>query len=120
MLHMPHFMKSSMEEVDGGNDDVIFGHALMASCPPISQFEHQYQQSSSYPQSSTQPGETTRLGSPELANLLDLSKTLQLDGEVTPVMAWSMILAHPRLLELRVEDFEIIKGDLSGKARCHG
>ena len=56
----------------------------------------------------------------DLTTLLDLSKRLDLDGEITPVMAWGMILGHPRLTELTHKDFEKITEDLKGKVRCYG
>ncbi|KAH9909325.1 BZIP-type transcription factor [Xylariomycetidae sp. FL2044] len=63
---------------------------------------------------------TWELSKGDLATLLDLSKKLDLDGEITPVMAWGMILGHPRLTELRREDFEKLIDDLKGKVRCYG
>ena len=98
------------------------GHALMASCPPDPfldnrpevPFGHGHQ----YTDGTTQ--KTWDLSKPDLANLLDLSKRLNLDGEITPVMAWGMVLAHPRFSELSVEDFKKICSELGGKVRCYG
>ncbi|KAK4247414.1 hypothetical protein C7999DRAFT_14560 [Corynascus novoguineensis] len=56
----------------------------------------------------------------DLTTLLDLSKRLNLDGEITPVMAWGMVLAHPRLTELRLEDFARLAEELRSKVRCYG
>ena len=55
-----------------------------------------------------------------LSKLLTLSRRLNLDGEVTPVMIWGMLLEHPRLAELRLEDFERLAEELRGKVRCYG
>ncbi|KAI8275979.1 hypothetical protein K4K60_008223 [Colletotrichum sp. SAR11_57] len=55
-----------------------------------------------------------------LSALLDLSKKLNLDGEVTPVMAWGMVLGHPRCHELRAEDFNKLTDELKDKVRCYG
>ena len=63
---------------------------------------------------------TWDLSKPDLANLLDLSKRLNLDGEITPVMAWGMILSHERFSELRLEDFQKLTQELGGKIRCYG
>ncbi|KAK5655412.1 hypothetical protein OQA88_5683 [Cercophora sp. LCS_1] len=63
---------------------------------------------------------TWELSKGDLATLLDLSKRLNLDGEITPVMAWGMILAHPRLGELSEEDISRMAEELSGKVRCYG
>ncbi|KAK4127058.1 hypothetical protein N657DRAFT_566946 [Parathielavia appendiculata] len=65
-------------------------------------------------------GSTWQLSKSDLTTLLDLSKRLNLDGEITPVMAWGMVLAHPRLGELRGEDFVRLAEELGGKVRCYG
>lgn len=118
MDHMQFLVERSSEP-----DGEPCGHALMASCPP-----------EPYPE--TKPDipfghtpihangdnvqKTWDLSKPDLANLLDLSKRLNLDGEITPVMAWGMILAHPRFSEMGTIDFENICTDLGGKVRCYG
>jgi hypothetical protein len=99
------------------------GHALMATCPPKPYPEN-------HPEipfgvvntnGNVHSGQKTwDLEKSDLANLLDLSKRLNLDGEITPVMAWGMVLGHQRFSELRVEDFEKIADDLKGKVRCYG
>ncbi|KAK6864659.1 hypothetical protein PG995_001187 [Apiospora arundinis] len=63
---------------------------------------------------------TWELSKGDLATLLDLSQKLDLDGEITPVMAWGMILAHPRLSEIRPEEFRKLADELKGKVRCYG
>jgi hypothetical protein len=63
---------------------------------------------------------TWELSKADLATLLDLSKRLDLDGEITPVMAWGMVLAHPRLAELQLEDFARLTEELRRKVRCYG
>jgi hypothetical protein len=65
-------------------------------------------------------GSTWQLSKSDLATLLDLSKKLNLDGEITPVMAWGMVLAHPRVGELKGEDFARLAEELGGKVRCYG
>jgi hypothetical protein len=101
------------------------GHALMATCPP-----------DAYPENRPDvpfghhlpiPGDdgeikqkTWDLSKGDLANLLDLSKRLNLDGEITPVMAWGMLLSHPRFSEFTIEDFKGVLDNLSGKIRCYG
>ncbi|KAL2266635.1 hypothetical protein VTJ83DRAFT_5987 [Remersonia thermophila] len=72
-------------------------------------------------QQGPEPGNATwTLSKGDLATLLDLSRRLDLDGEITPVMAWGMVLAHPRLGELREEDFVRLAEELKGKVRCYG
>ncbi|XXG93986.1 hypothetical protein Hte_000237 [Hypoxylon texense] len=132
---------------DTGGD--ACGHALMATCPPEpfpelsdnipfgythnnnnnNQQQQQHANSSSssaapkcepVPPSNNHHRGTWELSKADLATLLDLSKKLDLDGEITPVMAWGMILAHPRLGELKREDLEKLIDDLKGKVRCYG
>jgi len=103
------------------------GHALMASCPPDPYLEnkpdipfgHGLQHSNGDGANNVNP-KTWDLSKPDLANLLDLSKRLNLDGEITPVMAWGMVLAHPRFSELRNDDFTSVCQELGGKVRCYG
>jgi hypothetical protein len=98
------------------------GHALMASCPPDPFVESKPEVPFGHGPNhlSGNAPKTWDLSKPDLANLLDLSKRLNLDGEITPVMAWGMVLAHPRFSELRSEDFENICQELGGKVRCYG
>lgn len=56
----------------------------------------------------------------DLATLLDLSRKLNLDGEITPVMAWGMMLAHPRLGEFGRRDFGWLTEELGRKVKCYG
>ena len=97
------------------------GHALMATCPPEQFIENSYDIPFGHGIGNTVEGQKTwDLSKGDLANLLDLSKRLNLDGEITPVMAWGMILAQPRFSELRVEDFEQLTEELKNKVRCYG
>ncbi|KAG8159213.1 hypothetical protein KVR01_010874 [Diaporthe batatas] len=66
------------------------------------------------------PLRTWQLSKSDLATLLDLSQKLNLDGEITPVMAWGMVLAHPRLGELNERDFVKLTDELGSKVRCYG
>lgn len=63
---------------------------------------------------------TWELSKTGLSTLLDLSKKLNLDGEITPVMAWGMVLGHPRLGELSEKDFTTLAEELTSKVRCYG
>lgn len=98
------------------------GHALMASCPPEPFPERHPEMPFGHGQLGMNGNapKTWDLSKPDLANLLDLSKRLNLDGEITPVMAWGIILGHPNFSELRIEDFEKICQDLGAKVRCYG
>ncbi|KAF5632486.1 AP-1-like transcription factor [Fusarium sp. NRRL 52700] len=99
------------------------GHALMASCPPD-------------PAPETRPGlpfgkthipldgdtnqKTWEVPKADLATLLDLSKSIDLDGEVTPIMSWGMLMSHPRVNELEAVDFRKLSEELVRKVRCYG
>jgi hypothetical protein len=96
------------------------GHALMASCPPDPYPENHPEIPFGHSQLNGNGQKTWDLSKPDLANLLDLSKRLNLEGEITPVMAWGMVLGHPRFSELTTEDFEKICQELGRKVRCYG
>ncbi|KAJ4402993.1 hypothetical protein N0V82_010719 [Gnomoniopsis sp. IMI 355080] len=69
----------------------------------------------------TQPQlRTWELSKADLNTLLDLSQKLNLDGEITPIMAWGMVLGHPRLGELNEADFRELSELLRSKVRCYG
>lgn len=101
------------------------GHAMMASCPP-EPFpkltpKTPFGQANGKGDGKCAGGQRTwDLNKGDLTTLLDLSKRLDLDGEITPVMAWGMVLAHPRLGEMRPEDFVRMADELRGKVRCYG
>lgn len=123
MAHIPLLMERSAEM-----DGTPCGHALMASCPP----ETAANLTADIPFGcSNVPADvgvgaaasgqrTWELSKGDLATLLRLSSKLNLDGEITPVMAWGMILAHPRLGELMPADFRKLTEEMRGKVRCYG
>lgn len=117
MDHIP-FLVERAEDPEGP----FCGHALMASCPP--EVHPEANLAMPFGHGPTQMNGTAQktwdLGKSDLANLLDLSKRLNLDGEITPVMAWGMILSHPRFHDLTSHDFTTICRDLGGKVRCYG
>lgn len=104
-----------MENPDDAEHDHMAGHALMATAPPYSHVMHK--PAEKYPHQ--MPAE---LDSDSLSKLLQLSSRLPLDreGEITPVMAWSMIYGNERVAELDAQDLERIKTNLAGKVRCYG
>ncbi|KAI0818204.1 hypothetical protein GGR55DRAFT_62519 [Xylaria sp. FL0064] len=128
MDHLPWLLEKGSD-----NPGEPCGHALMASCPPEPfaelnsdiPFGHSHSSATEGAEIKSRKGEqqalkTWELSKGDLTTLLDLSKRLDLDGEITPVMAWGMILGHPRLTELTRKDFEKITDDLKNKVRCYG
>ena len=118
MTHMQFLLERS----DAGED--CCGHALMASCPPdvkveeAVRFGHDMRM---VPDAGKEVGQKTWDMTPaNLAVLLDLSMKINLDGELTPVMAWGRLLAHPRLVELGRGDIDKVKDELLCKIRCYG
>lgn len=117
MDHVPLLVAGS----ESGEFDYS-GHTLMASCPPSSRpetlarmpFGHGPRHAGGSAQA------TWDLSMPLLANLMDLSKRLNLDGEITPVMAWGMILSHARFADLTMADVDALCADLGKKVRCYG
>lgn len=91
----------------------ISGHALMATCPPVThlvnhgEIQYPHQIPSEMPQG-------------DLLKLLDLSARLPLEGEITPVMAWAYIMRDPRFGNLIERDFMNIMTDMLPKVRCYG
>ncbi|KAL8417497.1 hypothetical protein RB594_001243 [Gaeumannomyces avenae] len=120
MDHLPWLLERGIET--GGSDPC--GHALMASCPPEPFPELTPDIPFGY--ANVKGGDidsgqrTWELSKADLNTLLDLSKRLNLDGEITPVMAWGMVLAHPRLAEMSLQDFQKLTEELGRKVRCYG
>ncbi|EJP63983.1 AP-1-like transcription factor [Beauveria bassiana] len=121
MAHLPFLMdRASGEEGDP------CGHALMASCPPVP-FKD-IPQSSPFVGTDGTPIKkeeipsqgTWQVSKADLSTLLDLSKRLDLDGEITPVMAWGMIMSHPHFAALSAADVQRIAEELGRKVRCYG
>lgn len=120
MDHLPWLLERGIET--GGSESC--GHALMASCPPEPFPELTPDIPFGY--ANVKGGDldsgqrTWELSKADLNTLLDLSKRLDLDGEITPVMAWGMVLAHPRLAEMSLQDFQKLTDELGRKVRCYG
>ena len=139
MDHMQMLMVKSA--ASPSSDPIISGHALMSTAPPQSHIDahpdEPYQYSAPPPGTgnaahniATKPFEEKTItpsavgGSTEdahrLMQLFDFSNRIQLDGEITPVMAWAMIMADESAWMWGVEDFEKVKAELGGKIRCYG
>ncbi|TVY47401.1 hypothetical protein LOCC1_G001817 [Lachnellula occidentalis] len=114
MDHLQYVVERASE-----SEGEFCGHALMASCPPGPGPESEIPFGHG-PRQNGDAQKTWDLSKTDLSNLLDLSKRLDLDGEITPVMAWGMLLSHPRFAELKLEDFESMSHELKTKIRCYG
>ncbi|KAF2724870.1 hypothetical protein K431DRAFT_114753 [Polychaeton citri CBS 116435] len=108
-------MHHPMENSDDSQHEHMSGHALMATAPPMSHIMDQ--PAEKYPFQMP-----TELATGDLAKLLDLSSRLPIgvEGEITPIMAWTIIFRHDRFDELDMQDLQRIKNDLGGKVRCYG
>lgn len=104
-----------LENPDDSEHEHMSGHALMSTAPPHAHIMHK--PAEKYPFQMP-----VDLGTDGLAKLLDLSHRLPIDhcSEITPVMAWTMIFRHDRLVHMTARDLEQIKLDLSTKVRCYG
>ncbi|OJD17424.1 hypothetical protein AJ78_02498 [Emergomyces pasteurianus Ep9510] len=98
---------------DDEEAEMISGHVLMASCPPPTQIV------------SAEPGQmyplrTYELPHTNLARLLNLSRQLVTDGQITPIMALQYLKSHDIYPSLTREDVRHMMDDLNGKIRCYG
>ncbi|KAI9675275.1 MAG: hypothetical protein M1817_001177 [Caeruleum heppii] len=58
--------------------------------------------------------------SSEIQKLLDISSTLDLPGELTPVQAWNRIRQHPQFIQMSRQTFELLRHRLSLEVQCLG
>ncbi|MCJ1311347.1 hypothetical protein MMC25_005018 [Agyrium rufum] len=109
MSHSTYLCQRSRDSQD--HEPFISGHALMITCPTPSYLAS----------NSSDPFEPKiELPNADLMKLLNLSRSLPLDGEYTPVEALNYIRSHDRYFELTLQDFETIIENLRNKSRCHG
>ncbi|KAL8867177.1 MAG: hypothetical protein Q9174_005827, partial [Haloplaca sp. 1 TL-2023] len=101
MPHIPHPSNPSSEDPSN--------HALMMSAPLMCRSPRPPQPDSSWSANGS-----------ILRQLLNLSSTINLDGEITPVEAWHRIRQHPRFSSVDRNGLEQIKADLSSIVRCCG
>ncbi|KAB8292083.1 hypothetical protein EYC80_007828 [Monilinia laxa] len=125
-------MQFLVERSNDGDGEFFTGHALMASCPPEPDMDmhpnipfghcmpHNHNNAADGADEGPLKQKTWDLSKSDLANLLDLSKRLDLNGEITPVMAWGMVLGHPRFSTLKEVDFKSMSEELLPKVRCYG
>ncbi|KAJ5475184.1 hypothetical protein N7539_008250 [Penicillium diatomitis] len=110
--HTDYLCRRSITEAD--DEDMPFsGHALMASCPPPSYIANTAPDQ-------TYPHKTYDLPLANLSTLLNLSRQLVTDGQITPIMALQCLKNHELYHSLRREDIKIIIDTLNTKVRCYG
>jgi hypothetical protein len=118
MDHLP-FLLERASKPDSGP----CGHALMASCPlhPVTGLAPHDTFGRTHVQDDTNSGQQTwDISKGDLSTLLDLSMKLDLEGEITPVRAWGMILGHPKFLQLGAPEIKMMAEELGRKVRCYG
>ncbi|KAJ5801696.1 uncharacterized protein N7518_003764 [Penicillium psychrosexuale] len=110
--HTDYLCRRSVTEAD--DEDMPFsGHALMATCPPPSYIakttpEQPY------------PHKAPDLPHANLSTLLNLSRQLVTEGQITPIMALQCLKNHELYPTLRRDDIKIIIDTLNTKVRCYG
>ncbi|PYH67229.1 protein flbB [Aspergillus vadensis CBS 113365] len=110
--HTDYLCRRSITEAD--DEDMPFsGHALMATCPPPS-----YIATTSNEQ--TYPHKTYDLPHANLSTLLNLSRQLVTDGQITPIMALQCLKNHELYRSLTKDDVKVIIETLNTKVRCYG
>ncbi len=55
-----------------------------------------------------------------IKELLNLSSSIHLEGELTPVAAWHQLHQHPDFWKLDRQDVETLKRELRGYSNCYG
>ncbi|KAE8552282.1 hypothetical protein TMatcc_002307 [Talaromyces marneffei ATCC 18224] len=110
-VHTEYLCREAHKDVE--RDAFISGHALMASCPPPSHIEN-------VPEGNLYPHQTYDLPLPNLGKLLNLSKQLITEGQVTPIMILQSLKNHEQYRSLTKEDVKTIVETLTAKVRCYG
>lgn len=100
---MPHIPHPSGKSHDPSN------HILLASTPLVAS-------SASPPQSNSQWSASAAM----IKELLNLSSSINLKGELTPVEAWHRLREHPNFWKMDLETFGILKRELSYEVKCCG
>ncbi|KAJ5766102.1 uncharacterized protein N7511_003718 [Penicillium nucicola] len=110
--HTDYLCRRSVTEAD--DEDMPFsGHALMATCPPPSYIAKTTAET-------PYPHKAPDLPHANLSTLLNLSRQLVTEGQITPIMALQCLKNHELYTTLRREDVKIIIDTLNTKVRCYG
>lgn len=100
MAHIPHPSNRNHETSN---------HILLASAPLVA--------SAARP---PQPNSEWSVSASMIKELLNLSSSINLKGELTPVEAWHRLRGHPNFWKLDLEAFATLKAELSRSVRCCG
>ncbi|KAL4806359.1 hypothetical protein BDV18DRAFT_126417 [Aspergillus unguis] len=110
--HTDYLCRRSIIEAE--DEDMPFsGHALMATCPPPSYIANTTPEQA-------YPHKTYDLPHANLTTLLNLSRQLVTEGQVTPIMALQAIKSHDMYSKLTRDDVKLIMDTLENKVRCYG
>ena len=114
-------MRRSVNSPDDNDSALISGHALMASCPPISHVKNvPAQQGGLIP---TYEHKVPDAEMKTLQTLLNLSTAIRSEipgGQVTPVMALQCLRGHRNYQSLTRDDVLWMIESIRGNVRCYG
>lgn len=100
---MPHIPYQDPLSTDPANHMMMASTPLMARSPDPPQFNSTWTASGAI-----------------IKELLNLSSSINLEGEITPVEAWHRLHDHPDFWKLDREQIERLKHELSRSVRCCG
>lgn len=110
--HTDFLCRRSVTEAEDENMP-FSGHALMASCPPPS-----YIDNTTHAQ--PYPHQTYDLPLANLTTLLNLSRQVVNEGQITPIMALQSLKSHELYHTLTKDDVQLIIETLNTSVRCYG
>lgn len=100
---MPHIPYQNPPSADPANHMMMASTPLMARSPDPPQFNSTWTASGAI-----------------IKELLNLSSSINLEGEITPVEAWHRLHDHPEFWKLNRDQIENLKLELSTAVKCCG
>lgn len=100
--------------------EYIHSHVLMISCPPESHTSQHPEQEWGLKTVDLEPESIVTLFNMQVLDAQRKRYLESLDGELTPMAAWTKITTHPRFSELTFQDFDHLIRELPNKVGCHG
>ncbi|KAF2690691.1 hypothetical protein K458DRAFT_326498 [Lentithecium fluviatile CBS 122367] len=104
---------SHVDAIQNDDNPASTGHALMVTASML----HEHPADPGHRLHSNATWQVPVTG---IERLLELSDTIPLDGELTPVQAWNHIRRHPHYNGLEFERLESLKQKLLGYIKCYG